>query len=138
MIEEKSCGAIVYHQLADQPKYLLIQHENGGHWSFPKGHVEELETEEETALREIVEETGLEVTLDTGFRQENRYSPKPGVMKDVIYFIAESPQEGVVNQEDEVTNYQWLSYAEARSQLTYDTDRELLDTAQAYLDHSVS
>ena len=53
---------------------------------FPKGHMEPGETEEETAKREIREETGLLVRLDPGFRRSVRYSPKPGVDKDVIYF----------------------------------------------------
>ena len=68
----------------------MIKHKNGGHWAFPKGHVEKKETEPETALREIKEETGLKVELDTGFREMVTYSPKPNVMKDVIYFAAKA------------------------------------------------
>ena len=59
MKSEKSCGAIVLSPDNTNRKVLLIKHENGGHWAFPKGHVEEGETEVETALREIKEETGL-------------------------------------------------------------------------------
>ena len=54
MKKEKSCGAIVYRE-KDGVEILLIKHKNGGHWAFPKGHVENKETEEETALREIWE-----------------------------------------------------------------------------------
>ena len=61
MKKEKSCGAIVYRE-KDGVEILLIKHKNGGHWAFPKGHVENKETEEETALREIREETGLTLT----------------------------------------------------------------------------
>ena len=66
---EKSCGAIVYRKHHGNTEILLVRHIKSGYWSFPKGHVEEGETEEETARREIKEETGLDVLLDTGFRE---------------------------------------------------------------------
>ena len=69
MMHEKSCGAIVYRKYHGNTEILLIKHINSGHWSFPKGHVEEGETEEETAKREIMEETGIDVNLDTTFRE---------------------------------------------------------------------
>ena len=65
MKTEKSCGAVVLRKNQGRLQVLLIKHINGGHWAFPKGHVEPGETEEQTALREIKEETGLSVTLDT-------------------------------------------------------------------------
>ena len=76
MKKETSCGAVIARQTDTGCEILLIRHENGGHWAFPKGHVEENETETETALREIREETGLAVTLDTGFRAVVTYSPE--------------------------------------------------------------
>ena len=69
MLHEKSCGAIVYRKYHGNTEILLIKHINSGHWSFPKGHVEGDETEEETAKREIMEETGIDVNLDTTFRE---------------------------------------------------------------------
>ena len=93
MKKEKSCGAVVYRQGETGVEVLIIKHKNGGHWAFPKGHVEKKETEPETALREIKEETGLKVELDTGFREMVTYSPKPNVMKDVIYFAAKAKKD---------------------------------------------
>ena len=58
MKKEKSCGAVVCRKGENGLEILLIQHKNGGHWAFPKGHVEKKETEEEPALREIKAETG--------------------------------------------------------------------------------
>ena len=63
MLHEKSCGAIVYRKYHGNLEILLIKHVNSGHWSFPKGHVEAGETEVETALREIKEETGIDVII---------------------------------------------------------------------------
>ena len=133
-MKEKSCGAVIYYQHDDVRVYLLIQHVNGGHWAFAKGHVENEETEVETALREIKEETQLEVILDANFRSEVTYSPKPGVVKDVIYFIAESKSLNVMNQQEEVTQIMWLPLEEALQRLTYESDRQVLTDASAYLD----
>lgn len=67
MLNEKSCGALVYRKYHGNTEILLIKHLNSGHWSFPKGHVEEGETEVETAIREIKEETGIDVMIDQSF-----------------------------------------------------------------------
>lgn len=64
---EKSCGAIVFRRDHGKLLYLVLQH-TAGHWSFPKGHIEEGETETETAQREILEESGLQVSIDDHFR----------------------------------------------------------------------
>ena len=74
MIREKSAGAVVYFPDGENI-YILIEKMKQGHYSFPKGHMEGVETEAETAIREIREETGLEVVLDTGFRKTVEYSP---------------------------------------------------------------
>lgn len=130
--EEKSCGAVIWREEDGQRKYLLARH-NGGHWSFPKGHVENEETEEETAMREILEETGLNVKIDTSFRHQVTYSPKPGVIKDVIFFIA-VPTGGLEHpQEAEISQLGWFSFQEAAERITYATDEEILLAAEAYL-----
>lgn len=126
MKKEKSCGAIVFRKGESGPEILLIRHVNGGHWAFPKGHVEKKETEEETALREIREETGLKVSLDTGFREMVTYSPKPGVIKDVIYFAAKAKKDDALPQPEEVMELCWKPAEEALALVTYDTDRDIL------------
>ena len=90
MLHEKSCGAIVYRKYHGNTEILLIKHINSGHWSFPKGHVEGNETEEETAKREIMEETGIDVNLDTTFREIVSYSPRKDTQKIVVYFIGKA------------------------------------------------
>ncbi|AXY25808.1 DNA mismatch repair protein MutT [Suicoccus acidiformans] len=133
MKEEISCGAVVYRMETNKPLYLVIRHMNGGHWAFAKGHVEANETEEETALREIQEETGLHVELDTNFREVNRYSPGPGITKDVIYFLAQAQTSAIQEQAIEVTDSAWLPFEEAVERLTYANDQAILTKAHHYL-----
>lgn len=130
--EEKSCGAVIWREADGQRQYLLARH-NGGHWSFPKGHVENSETEVETAMREIWEETGLTASIDTAFRRQVTYSPKPGIIKDVIFFIA-VPTGGTERaQEAEISQLEWFSFQEAAERITYATDEEILLAAETYL-----
>lgn len=123
---EKSCGAVVCREEDGMPHVLVIRHKNGGHWAFPKGHVEKGETEEETAKREIWEETGLKVTLSKKFRKVVTYSPKPRVMKDVVYFAAQPSGGRLVHQEAEVEDMCWATLAQAMKLVTYENDREVL------------
>ncbi len=133
MKQEKSCGAVVFRKKEGEPQILLICHRNGGHWAFPKGHVEKKETEEETALREIREETGLKVKLDTAFRTSVSYSPEPGVMKEVIYFAAKAEKDADPHrQEEEVLAIDWFSPEKALERVTYDNDRKVLESFLEY------
>lgn len=134
MKKEKSCGAVVYKKENKETFILLLKH-NAGHWSFPKGHVEEDETEEQTALREIKEETNLDVTIDKGFRRVSTYSPKEGVMKDVIFFIAKLKEDAADEkaQECEIQELDWFSYEDAINTITYDNDKNILKQAIKYI-----
>lgn len=126
---EKSCGAIILSSNNDNRKVLLIQHENGGHWAFPKGHVENGETEIETAGREIEEETGLQAEISTAFRKSVSYSPAEGITKEVVYFLAFAANEDIQKQDAEVTDYLWLPMNDALAKVTYDNDKYILQTA---------
>lgn len=118
---EKSCGAVIF----DGNKILVIQQVKG-HWGFPKGHVEEGETEVETAIREIKEETNLDVEIDETHRYVEHYSPEEGIEKDVVFFIAKKTGGEVKVQEEEVKETQWLLPNEAMDRLTYDTSKNIL------------
>ena len=133
MKQEKSCGAICWRPGQTGREYLLLRHANGGHWAFAKGHVEGEETEEQTALREIAEETGLAARLDTGFRRTPAYSPAPDVWKEVVYFVADITAGHQQRQLEEVEEIAWLPLDQALSALTYEADRQLLAAADSYL-----
>ena len=130
MQHEKSCGAIVYRKFHGNIELLLIKNQNGGHWSFPKGHVEEGETEEQTAIREIMQETGIEVMLDTSFRRVITYAPKKEITKDVIYFLAKAVTYDYTPQEEEIAQIKWVEINHAASILSYDNDRQLVVQAK--------
>ncbi len=130
MTLEKSCGALVFRRFHGNTELLLIKHANGGHWSFPKGHVEEGETEVETALREIKEETGIDVIIDPSFREVISYSPKKDTQKDVIYFIARAQNYDYTPQEEEIAQIRWVEINRAHTILTYDNDKQLVNKAK--------
>ena len=132
MKTERSYGAVVY-KLADNKILYLIEHMVLGHISLPKGHIEKGETEEECAIREIKEETGLDVILDTSFRETISYSPEKDVMKDVTFFTALINSDKIFPQKEEVNRIEFLPYDEADKILTYQTDRDVLYKADKYL-----
>lgn len=85
-------------------KYIiLIVKSSEGYYGFPKGHMEANETEEQAALREIYEETGLKVKIIPGFKTSDEHTipQKEGVMKKVIYFVAEYDNQEINYQKDE-------------------------------------
>ena len=132
MIYEKSCGAIVYTNVNGERLYLVEQM-LGGHWGVPKGHVEENETEEETALREIKEEVGLDVIIDSGFRTVETYSPKDGFIKDVVYFVAYSKSMDTTMQAEEVRDIKWVRIKEATVLIEFQDMQEIMIMADTYL-----
>lgn len=132
MKKEKSCGVLVF----DDNKILMVHH-NLGHWGFPKGHVEERETEEETAIREVKEETNCDVEIIPGYRDMITYSPKEGVMKDVVYFIGKPITKNLINQEIEVSEVLFVPIKEAVLLVTYEDEKGLLDRAIKYWEGSI-
>lgn len=137
MKREKSCGALVYRVENDELMLLLLRHRHGGHWSFPKGHVEGDETEVQTALREVLEETSLHVTLQPDFRHTVEYFPKPGVKKLVVYFLGEaSPDEEAIKQEEEIGELRWVRLDDAFDLVSFKNDRDLLTMARNRLAES--
>lgn len=133
MKREKSCGALVYRKENNKYKLLLVKHRYGGHWCFPKGHVEAGENEMQTALREVMEETGIQIELQEGFRQAVEYFPKPNVKKQVIYFLGEAQYEEYTMQEEEIREITWADLDKAYYMVTFKNDKNLINEARKYL-----
>ena len=136
MAKEKSCGAIVFAKQKDSAlKYLLLHYE-AGHWDFPKGNQEKDETEEQTASREIKEETGIEnIEFVKNFREVVKYFYRKGeevVYKEVAFFLAQTETEDVKLSFEHI-GYAWLSYENAYKKLTFNTSKELLRKANQFI-----
>ncbi len=139
-VHEKSCGVIAYRRDADGLKFLLL-HYPGGHWDFPKGHVEKQDaTEHDTARRELQEETGItQLEFNEGYKEAMYYEFRRGrselVKKVVVYFLGETKEEAV-SISFEHQNFIWLPYEEALERLTFENAKELIRKAQPYLNHT--
>ena len=118
---EKSCGAIVI----EDGKVLLVKH-NAGHWDFPKGHVEEGEAEFETAIREVKEETNIDIKIEKENRYISEYSPKEDVMKTVIYFLGEKIGGEDKPQIEEVSDVEWVDVNKAVERITHQRSKDIM------------
>ncbi len=118
---EKSCGCIVI----DGRNILLVK-QTKGHWSFPKGHMEEGESEIQTAVREVKEETNVDAIPDETKRYVEEYLMDNGNMKQVIYFVSKQASSNIKAQESEIAEIAWLPFEKALETITYDNTRELL------------
>lgn len=130
---EKSCGAIVFYRAPDEVRVLLVKNKNGRYWSFPKGHVELGENERQTAVREIKEETDLDVKIHPGFRETSDYCPFGKVRKRVVFFLAEAFTADVHIQESEIDYFIWVPFNQAREMCCYENDLRVIDKAERYL-----
>ena len=120
---QRSCGVIPYRITSEGIRYLLILQTNG-FWSLPKGHMEAFESEQETALRELGEETGLTAALREDFRDMVEYSMRNGCLKQVVLFLGEAQGEIRVNQK-ELVECRWVTIGEAGTLLQKNHDRIL-------------
>lgn len=139
MKKEKSCGAVIFTKNDDEIKYLIIKQHQGFH-GFPKGHVEKGESEEETALREIQEEVGLEVELIPDFREKMEYKnpENKNAIKEVIFFLAKADHAKMKIQEEEILEVNLLNYNEAMKQLTHENSKDLLEKARKFIEKNVN
>lgn len=119
---EKSCGAVIFKG----DLVLLIENKRSHHWSFPKGHKEINESDIQTALREVLEETNVKIKLYSQHFCVINYEPKPKVSKDVVYFLAEYDSGEVIAQDSEVSNIGWYSIEDAMNKITYEQEKEVL------------
>ncbi|MGM5480779.1 MAG: bis(5'-nucleosyl)-tetraphosphatase [Nanobdellota archaeon] len=115
-----SCGFILYTMTeSNTPKYLLIRSAKGKMWGYPKGKQEPDESDHETAVREVKEETGLTVKRLDGFKEDVHYLSRKDKPKRLTLFLGKAEQTDVKLKTDEIDSYEWLSYEQALDRLSF-------------------
>ncbi|WP_203637511.1 bis(5'-nucleosyl)-tetraphosphatase [Levilactobacillus wangkuiensis] len=135
MITENASGAVVYRLVDNQIQYLLLKSATSNFWGFPKGHVEGDETDLQTAVREIKEETSLVVAINPEFHADLDYDMKNGHHKHVVLYTSLVPADSKIKRQvEEISEFGWFDYKIARERLSYDNLKGLLDQANTYLE----
>lgn len=135
MLRIKSCGFVAFTSVGGKCLYLIIKSHNGD-VGFPKGHVELGESEIETAVRELREETGVEVELFDGFRRSVEYKlPRTkDAIKETVYFLGRCTNpEALARQENEVAEVEFMPYDKALELLTFEETKRVLTEAQSFI-----
>ena len=136
MRHEKSAGAVVFRKDGDTILYLLLHYKYKSEYlGFPRGSIEEGETERQAAQREIKEETGLDVQFLEGFREQiHWFYRREGdtVSKNLILFLAQAKNDQV-RVSDEHVGYKWLTFEQAIDQIKFENPRRVLRRAQDFL-----
>ena len=121
----RAAGGLVCRSREDGTAEILLVHRPAyDDWSFPKGKLEPGETEEEAAVREVEEETGLRCELGRELAT-TRYRDAGGRPKTVRYWSM-TPVAGQLAAANEIDDATFVPLAEAAGLLTYERDRELL------------
>lgn len=124
----RASGGVVFRPGSAGPEVLLIHRPKYDDWSLPKGKDDPGEEPEEAAVREVLEETGLD-TVIVGSLGEIEYTTSTGIHKIVRYFLMRPVANTGWEPDAEVDEQRWLSKSEALGVLTYDHDRELVARA---------
>ncbi|ADQ67411.1 ntp pyrophosphohydrolase [Halogeometricum borinquense DSM 11551] len=135
-VQAVSAGAILFRDTRGRREYLLLK-SRPGDWEFPKGGVEGKEELQQTAIREVKEEAGIqEFRLVDGFREDYDYVFEANgktIHKTVHLFIARS-FEASAELSTEHRDLQWRDYEQALNTITQDGPRDILKKAHTYLE----
>jgi 8-oxo-dGTP pyrophosphatase MutT (NUDIX family) len=133
-----SAGGVVVRSEHDRPSLVVGMRRRGRDgvtWTLPKGTPSPGETTEQTALREVAEETGLEVRI-TGALPSIEYTfmqDGTRIRKTVHYFLMEPIGGDLSRHDHEFEAVRWVPFAEAGALLSFQTERDLVSTAESRL-----
>lgn len=124
--EVRAAGCVVWRRGdSGETEILVIHRPSYDDWSLPKGKVDEGETDEECAVREVEEETGLRCRLGRALPSV-RYLDRFDRPKVARYWLAEPAEGDAARPQNEIDAVEWLGLAAAKDRLTYDHDRDLI------------
>lgn len=142
-VREVSAGGVIYRRHEDQVEVALIH--TGKRWGLPKGHVEEGERVEETAVREVREETGLLGKIDRelgeisySYRGKSRGGRPVRIAKRVTFFLLEYLEGEVHGHDYEVDEARWFPLSEALAKLSFATEQKMMRRAKRLIDAGLS
>lgn len=135
MRQEKSAGAVIYYS-DSEPYFLVLKYPR--YWGFAKGWIEDGESEEQAAKREIEEEAGLKVSFIPGFKYEQRwmFRADDGVVnKRAVFFLAEISREeaGRVKISSEHEDFKFLSFDGACKIMKVKDNKKMLGKAREFI-----
>lgn len=136
-MKEVSYGIVPLIRKGGVWNVLLVKHHSGDHWGFPKGHPIGGEDPKETAIRELLEETGLKVLrflVDDDITEKYSFVRKGvSVSKSVTYYIAEVSGD-IFLQFEELCGGKWVPLFEAESHITFPESRHVCQRVLAIFD----
>lgn len=128
MKRDKSAGLIVI----GENKVLMVKNQKN-QWLLPKGHIEGDESDEEAAIREIKEETGIDAKIVQGFREEDTYWFKDKgnlVKKEVVFFMANAKNKEIIVDKTELSDAAWFDWDSSIDVASFDSVKKLLKKAR--------
>lgn len=139
MKEEFSAGGVVYKN--DGETFILLGQHSGHHgWVFPKGligdHIEK-ESKEETAVREVQEETGIVAAIEKPLTPVTYWYAfeNQKIKKTVYYFVMHYVSGDTTNHDWEMENVEWLAMDKVEERLTYPSDKKVWREAKLVIGH---
>ena len=134
--DEVSAGGVVYRRAEGGFEVLVCKASSYHRWVLPKGLVDGKETLEDTARREVAEETGVSARIVAPLGEPEKYVYSRGglrVFKRVYYFLMEYESGDVADHDYEMEAVRWASFEAAYELLAYDGARAMLKRAQTLL-----
>ena len=133
---EVSSGGVVYRPTPAGYEVAVVHRARHTDWSLPKGHIEDGETQEQAAIREVKEETGLDARIVAPLGDVVYFytSPKKGLVRKTVYhYLMEASPGDLGGPNWEVSEVRWVPITEAHALLSYPKDREIVDKAISVL-----
>ena len=133
---EISCGAVLFEERQGRRYYVLVSSNKDDNCGLPKGHIEGNETQQQTALREIMEETGVKAEILDGFQKQIEYIMPNQKRKRVVYFAARFENQQAISNEPDKGTVMVLPFPEVLNAVTFENVRDVLIAADNWLSHN--